>query len=739
MTNTNVLMFRGYNATSRAISAVGASLVMGTLAVAVLAIVQLRHQAAHVTHQRAQGQAVSLAAHAKQAFTSADFILRTVQREVRSSGVRSTSELADRFGSREANALQLFKEGSFQPLEMMLVADANGNLITESASGRGAGINVADREYFQRVRDSDSDTLWVSTPVRTRVYGTIDFFLSRRLESDDGQFLGVVAIGMSSRYFSQLYEDLRMGRENRNSPEVSSISLLRSDMAVIARAPPNDNLLGSRLASDGAYAPVATASAADTVVATQTWDSAKTTRSHVEVVARDVTGFPLRVAVATDDLVDVAGWRRQAWMIGSMALAAVIVFAYTFRVLARVLRRREGYMLENERLRYVAEAASTAKSQFLATVSHEIRTPMNGILGTAELLAARELPEEDRRLASMLLRSGRNLLGMLDDVLDFSKIEAGELTIVQRPFELQAVLDDVLELFAAFASMKGLALNVDVATEVPIRLVGDSMRIRQVIANLVGNAVKFTDTGFVAVHVSVSDTSTGARDLRCVIEDTGVGIPKEAHDRIFDHFAQADSSVGRRFGGTGLGLAISKRLARLMGGDLDYVDREDRGTCFHFTLPIVEAPSEPDGPESRPFVRTSVDSKTIHCALHVLVTEDNAVNALVTEAQLASLGCTCDIAVDGEDALAHLAHGAYDVVLMDCMLPGVSGYEAASLWRAREQREGRARLPIIALTANVMSSNVAQARLAGMDDFLTKPCSIDQLRDALLRAVPKSA
>ena len=726
-------MFRGYDATSRAIAAVGVCLVAAIVTVAAIAIVQLRKQAVQVTHQRAQGQAVSLAAHANQALSSADFILRSIQREVSASGVTDERQLHDRFGSKEDDALAMFRSGKFQPVDLIVIADANGELVSDSAPKRAGKVNVADREYFRQAESSATDMLWVTAPIRTRVYGTLDFFLARRLQSRDGRFLGVVAVGMSSHDFGRLYEDLRLGHADTGLRDASSITLLRQDMTVLARAPANDALLGARLAADGAYAAWTTAATSDRNPA-QTWDSTRASRSRVDVVVREVPGVPLMIAVATDESIYLAEWRHQAWMIGSMAAAAVACFAYMFIGLVRALRRREEYLVENERLRQVAEAASKAKSQFLATVSHEIRTPMNGILGTAELLADRALPDDEQRLAAMLLRSGRQLLGMLDDVLDFSKIEAGELTIGLEPFDPRAALLDVYNLFSAIASAKGLSLELDVAPDVPARIRGDAGRVRQVLGNLVGNAIKFTDTGLVAMHVSLSGSKKADRMLRFVVEDTGVGIPPEARNRIFDHFAQADGSVSRRFGGTGLGLAISRRLALLMGGNLDYEDRRAGGSCFVFTVPLINARDElptADEPE------LPVDARAAQprlASMHVLVTEDNAVNAMVAEAQLASLGCTCDIAVDGEDALAHLAHTHYDVVLMDCMLPGVSGYEAARLWRSREALEGRPHLPIIALTANVMASNVCHAREAGMDDFLTKPCSIEALREALMRA-----
>ena len=266
--------------------------------------------------------------------------------------------------------------------------------------------------------------------------------------------------------------------------------------------------------------------------------------------------------------------------------AALAFFAYTFGALVRVLRRREELMTEGQRLREVAETASRAKSLFLATVSHEIRTPMNGILGTAELLVHCELAPEPRRLADALLRSGKSLLRILNDILDFSKIEAGELQVSPTTFAVKTVMQDVYELFESSAQGKGLTLQVVVADDVPVFAVGDPDRIRQVMGNLASNAVKFTERGIVILKVIVS-ASGGVPALRFEVDDTGIGIPEDARERVFEVFAQADSSVERRFGGSGLGLAISKRIVALMGGTIDFRSIAGRGTCFWFEIALV--------------------------------------------------------------------------------------------------------------------------------------------------------
>lgn len=408
-------------------------------------------------------------------------------------------------------------------------------------------------------------------------------------------------------------------------------------------------------------------------------------------------------------------------------LAGIVSASISHASEAAEKRRALELLQESEtRLREAVEM----KAQFLANMSHEIRTPINGVMGMAHMLLDTNLDSQQSQYTEIIRSSADSLLSLVNDILDFSKNEANKLALESVSFELRQVFDDIHRILFHTAEKKGLRFQYSIARDLPSHVIGDPSRVRQILCNLASNAIKFTSHGSVWMHVHGKSREDGSWQLRFEIQDCGIGIPKEALPRMFQPFSQVDSSTTRKFGGTGLGLSICKQLVDLMGGDIGVDSRESHGSTFWFAVTLKEGGSTAVTSEKEVTPETQASAQR----LRLLVAEDNSVNQMIVSKMIEKLGHKATIVANGQEALEVLQLAPYDMVIMDCQMPELDGYEATRRIRQLSQENLR-KIPVIAMTAHAMTGDREKCLECGMNDYVTKPTKIMDLRSAIERCL----
>ncbi|PHV40413.1 hybrid sensor histidine kinase/response regulator [Janthinobacterium sp. BJB304] len=707
--------------------------VVGLVLVGLLALriavsgVLLHREAVDDWKQDLSNLSLLLAENTAQSMTAARLVLDSVSNEIEAAAPADAQALAAAVGTQAMHQTLRHKIGGVPQVDVVSIVGSDASVLAFSRAFPAPTIRLGERDYFEYHRRHPNGGMHVSAPVQNKGNGAWTFYISRRISGPDGRFLGVVLVGLSCDFFSKFFQSTSIG-------EHTAFSLYRSDYTLLARWPAVPEMMGKRNLTGSTYR-LLEQGKSDGVLQVDTPRAADQGRTVDRLAGiRLVRDYPLAVNVTVTDAVYLAGWRRMLRTMGGAAVVSLLVLAGAIALILALLRRQERDAAMALALQTRAEAANAAKSRFLAVMSHEIRTPMAGIAGMAELLQDTALDASQRQHAQRIGDGVQHLMRILNDILDLSKVEAGQMGIELRDFDPRLLLDDVLALHRPQADARQLLLVSEIGNSVPPLICSDRTRLAQILGNLLSNAIKFTPSGTVTVrlHLEPATPDGASACLVAMVSDHGIGMTGQQLSRIFEPFCQADDSISGAYGGTGLGLTICKHLVALLGGEIFCSSAPGAGSRFTVRIPCMPAQAPEPEPETAAPSESAAACAPVPASeggARILLVEDTALNRQLVCLQLGARGYRIDTAENGELGLQALTEQQYDLVLMDCMMPVMDGYQACRALRAREAASAAPRLPVIALTAGVTEDDRQRCMAAGMDDYLSKPFTAAQLRE----------
>ncbi len=663
------------------------------------------HIERHEAVATARNTSLMVSAYVAQTLKAGTIAIDSMRTMVSDRGIETDQQFRDYMNEVDIQKMLKNRIMNIPEIDKLAFISNDGQVLNFSLKFPPPPIRVADRDYFIEQMGPNAPATSLSVVVVDRGSGKRVFYLAQKIVSGRGAVLGLAIAAIDADFVTKFFHRTALGG-------ASAIFLTRSDGTLLTGVGLQSDAYGSRL----------TQSLVDMIGSETGYvrrlNALPTTFEMTSFAAacQPVEGLPARIAVVIGNRDIYATW--WPWFAGVMTLSVLLVLSIAF-VFWRLLVML-GQLLETSK---AAQAANNAKSQFITNMSHELRTPLNGILGMFRLLDKKTNDQESKLFVETGSRSAEHLLSIVNDMLDLSKVEAGCMEIDSAPFAVGDMARHAVAIMYPSSKERGNQIDLTVAANVPDRVVGDEGRWRQVLLNVLGNAVKFTENGKISVHVDADRTDDGAAVIRFVVTDTGIGIPKSVQSQIFNKFFQADSSIQRQFGGTGLGLAISRLIIQKLNGQIGFESEPGQGSVFRVEIPCVPVVSASG--------KTDQYIEHISRSLRILSAEDSPTNQLVVQHFLSESGHECEAVSNGAEAVRSAERTDYDVILMDVQMPEMDGIEATR--RIRELSGRNHTTPVVIVTAHAMAGDREKFLAAGADDYLSKPISPAALKAVLAR------